>query len=152
MACEVLPQGRFSLTCELSHENKIASDQQNNIVVNTPTDNIILDCWIKTCDSWVAGVDFLCKTNDERAVSATTLPKRNINNLHIELGHPSKTITHATVKALSIQVTSTFQPCEDCTLAKAKQWAFSKAVPHSKNFRGKAFLWYKFPFYSNFWW
>ena len=34
----------FSLTCELSQGNKISSDEWNNIVINTPSGNIILDC------------------------------------------------------------------------------------------------------------
>ena len=79
---------------------------------------------------WIAGVDFLWEANNKRAVSATALPKGNINDLHVELGHPSETITHATAKALGIQVTSTFKPCEDFALGKAKQQALSKkAVP-----------------------
>ena len=45
--------------CELLQGNKISSDHQNNIVVKTPTGNIILDHQIKTHDSWVAKVDFL---------------------------------------------------------------------------------------------
>ena len=78
-------------------------------MVNTSTGNIILDCRIKTHDGWVAGVDFFCKAYDEWAVSATTLPKRTVNNLHVDLDHPSETITQATTKALSIQVTSTIK-------------------------------------------
>ena len=85
-------------------------------MVNTPTGNIILDCQIKTHDGWVTGVNFLCKANNAKAVSATTLPKKNVNDLHVELGHPSETITQATTKALGIQVTGTFKPYEDCTL------------------------------------
>ena len=88
--------------------------------------NIIIDCQIKTHDSWVAGVEFLQKTNDKRAQSASAPCKININNLHVEFGHPFKTITHATTKALGVQVTGTFMPCEDCTLGKAKQQAISK--------------------------
>ena len=57
----------------------------------------------------------------ERSVSAIALPKRNINNLHIDLGHLSETITHITIKAFSIQVTGMFKPCEDCALGKAEQ-------------------------------
>ena len=99
-------------------------------MVNTLTGNIILDCRIKTHDGWVAGVNFLRDSNNERAVSVTALHKKNINDLHIELGHPSKTITHITAKALGIQVTGMFEPCEDCALGKAKQWSVSKkAVP-----------------------
>ena len=37
----------FSLTCEILQENKIASDQQNYIMVNTPTSGITLDCQIR---------------------------------------------------------------------------------------------------------
>ena len=123
----------FFLTCKLLQGIKITSDHWNNIVVNTPTGEIIIDCRIKTQNSFVAGVDFLHKANNERAVSATALPKRNINNLHIELGHPSETITHATTKALDIQVIGIFQPWKDCALGEAKQWAVSKkAVHHSK--------------------
>ena len=123
----------LSLTCELSQGNKLASDHQSNIMVNTPTGNIILDCFIKTCNGRVAGVNFLHEANDERAVSATALPKKNINILHIELGHPSETITQAITKALGIQVTGTFKPYEDCTLGEVKKHTVSKkAVPHSK--------------------
>ena len=82
---------------------KIASDQHNNIVVNTPTGDIILDPQIKTHDGWVTGVDFLCKAKNERAVSATTLPKRNVNNIHIELGHPSETSPEQLLKPLAFK-------------------------------------------------
>ena len=41
----------FSLMCELLQGNKISSDHQNNIIVNTPTSDIILDCQIKTRNS-----------------------------------------------------------------------------------------------------
>ena len=58
---------------------------------------------------------------------------RNVNNLDAELGYPSKTITHATGKAIGIQITSTFKPCEDCTLGKAEKRGvrlfFDKALP-----------------------
>ena len=101
-------------------------------MVNTPTGDIILDCQIKTHNGWVAGVDFLCKTNAERVVSATALTKRNIIDRHVELSHPSETITQATTKALDIQVNGMFKPCEDCALGKAKQRAVSKnTIPHS---------------------
>ena len=83
-------------------------------MLNTSTSIIILDCQIKTCDRWVAGVDFLRDSDNERAVSAMALPKRNNKN-------QSETITHITTKILSIQVTGTFKPCEDCALGKAKQ-------------------------------
>ena len=95
--------------------------------------DFILDHLIKTHDGLVAGVKFLWETNDKWAQSATAPHKKNINDLHIELGHPSKSITHATTKIMCIQVIVTFKPCEDCALGKAKQQAVSKnVVPWSK--------------------
>ena len=116
----------FSLSCKLLQEDKIASDQQNIIVVNTPISDIILDHQIKTNNSWVTKVNFLCEANNERAVSATVLYKRNVYNLHIELGHLSETITKDITKALGIQVTGAFKSCKDCSLGKAKQYVISK--------------------------
>ena len=66
----------FSLTCELLQENEISSDHSNNIGINTPNGDITLDCRIKTHDSWDARVDFMWASYDERAVSATALPKK----------------------------------------------------------------------------
>ena len=74
------------------------------------------------------------------AVSATALPKKNTNNLHVEEGHPSETITHTTAKAPSIQVTGTFKPFEDCALGKVRQQAVSKRLYPDKKIRGKTFL------------
>ena len=48
--CPTAGANLFSLTCELSQGNKISSDQFNNIVINTPSDDIVLDCQIKTRD------------------------------------------------------------------------------------------------------
>ena len=49
----------LSLRCKLSQENKISSNHQNNIVVNTTYGNIILDRQVKTCDGWIITVNFL---------------------------------------------------------------------------------------------
>ena len=114
--CPKASANLFSLMCELLQGN-----------------GIILDRWIKSPNGWVAGVDFLQDSNNERAVSATVLPKKNINDLHVELGHPSETITCITTKAFGIQVTSTFKTCEDCAMGKANQQTVSKmAVPPSQ--------------------
>ena len=129
--CSSAGANRLSLTCELSQRNKISSDEANNIVVTTPNSNIFLDRQIKTHDSWVAGVDFLRNVNDKKAVSATALIKRDINDLHAELSHPLEAITRSTAKNFNIHVTGIFKTCEDCALGKAKQRAMSKkAVPH----------------------
>ena len=113
----------FSLTCKHLQGKKISSDHQNNIMVKSTDANIILDCQIKTHAGWVAGVKFLPEQSDEMVQSATAPSKKNINNLHVELGHPSKSIT---TKAMHIKVNSTFNLCKDCALGKAKQGAVSK--------------------------
>ena len=96
-------------------------------MVNTMKGNIILDCQIKTHDGWVDGVKFLHKTDDKRAQSSTAHGK-TINHLCVEFRHLSESITQPTAKAFGIQITSTFKPCEDCTLGKAKQQAVIKKV------------------------
>ena len=111
----------FSLTCKFLQGNKISSNETNNIIISTPNGNIVLDCGIKTHDGWVTEVNFIQNLINKRVVSATALIKQNINNLHVELGHPSEAITRFTTKSLGIQVTDTLKPCEDCALDKAKQ-------------------------------
>ena len=64
----------FFLTCKLL-QGKISSHHQNNIMVNSSKGNIILDHGIKTHDGGAARVDFLWETDEERAQSATALPK-----------------------------------------------------------------------------
>ena len=130
MACEILSFGR----CKSSLA-QISSDDANNIVVITPIGNIILDCQIKTHDGWVAGVNFSRNAINKKAGTATALIKRDINDLHVELGHSSEAIMRSSAKNFGIQVTGMFRPCEDCTSGKAKQWVGSKkAVPLGKSF------------------
>ena len=63
----------------------------------------------------------------ERAQLAAALPKKNVNDLHAKLGHPSKVITHATTRFMDIHVTHMFKPCKDCALG-------------FQNFEGEAIL------------
>ena len=92
----------FLLTCELLQEKTLSIDHGSNIMVKYTDGNIILDCQIKNHDGWVARLEFVWKINDERAQSAMAPHKKNMNNLHVELSHPSESITHATTKALGI--------------------------------------------------
>ena len=101
-------------------------------MINTTSGDIILDCQIKTRDGWVAVVNFLQAFINKRAVSATVPLKKNVIDLHVELGRPSKAITRSTAKGLGIQVTGMFKPCEDCALGKAKQ-----SSPFTPTFGGK---------------
>ena len=92
--CPLVGVNLVCLMCKISQGNKISSDKTNNIIVNTPSGNIVLDHQIKTHDGWVAGVDFLWNSINERAVSATALIKQKVSDLHVELGHPSDQSIH----------------------------------------------------------
>ena len=129
------------LTCKLLQGNKIASDHQNNIVVEFFKGDIIFDGHIKTHNGLEAGVKFLHETSQERAQSANAYKKKNINVLHVELGHPLEVISHATAKSMIIQVTGTFKPCDDYTLGKTKKGRVCKnVVAHSKILDERLFL------------
>ena len=149
MACEVLPQGRckpvFPDMWMLAGKQdlKWPPKQCHGQILQW---RYYLDCKIKTHDCWVASIKFLCESSQERAQSAIVLHKKNVNDLHVELGHPSETITHATAIAVSFQVTSTFKPSEHCTLEKAKKSEVSKkAVAHSKMLGERLFFDISFP-------
>ena len=148
--CSKAGANLFSLMCKLLQGKTISSDHQNNIVIKSTDVNIILDHRIKTHDGWVARVKFLWETSDERAQSATAPCKKNINNLHVEFGFPSESITHATAKASSLQVMGTFMPYEDYALSKAKQQAASKKAV-AQSIGREAFLWHKLSINSHFW-
>ena len=90
--CPLAGANLFSLTCKLLQGNKILSNNANNIVVITLIGNIVLDHRIKTHDSWVAGVNFLRNTINEKAVTAMAIIKQDINDLHVELSHLSEAI------------------------------------------------------------
>ena len=93
-----------SLTCKLLQENEIKSDHRNNIMVQFSNGGIILDCWIKICDGWVAEVKFLWETGHKRTQLAKTSTRKDITGLHIKLGHPSEVITIATGKSIGINL------------------------------------------------
>ena len=90
----------FSITCKLLQGKKILSNLWNIIAAKSTDSDIILDHHIKTHDDWVARVEFL--QVPERVQSATATHKKNINHHLVELGHPFKSITHATAKTMGI--------------------------------------------------
>ena len=69
-------------------------------------------------------------------------PQRNdIDVLHLELGHPLEVFTHATGRAMGLNLTGTFQPSEDYALVKAKKSAIrKKAIEQSKIFGERLFF------------
>ena len=69
--CPTAGANLFLLMCELLQGHKISSDNANNIVVITPNGDIILDHQIKTCDRWIAGVDFIRNAVNKKVVTAT---------------------------------------------------------------------------------
>ena len=136
--CPKAGANMFSIMCELLQRNKISRDHQNNIVVKSIKGNIILDCQIKTWDDCIARIEFLQETVEEWAQSGTVSCKKNINDLHIEIGHPSESISHAITKDMGIQVMGTFKLCEDCALGMAKHQGVSKqALAWSKFLKEK---------------
>ena len=90
--------------------SKIKSNHKNNIMVQCSTGDIFLDCCITIHDGWEAGVKFLQETGHKRAQIANAFTKRDINDLHDKVGHPSEVITYATAKSVFIYLTSTFKP------------------------------------------
>ena len=63
--CTKAGMNLFSLTCELLQDIKMWNDHKNNIIVETTSGDITLDCQIKTHDGWVAGVEFLSRNTEE---------------------------------------------------------------------------------------
>ena len=63
----------FFLTCKLSQSSKILSDCKTDFLVEQKSGNVILDCQIKTHDSWVAAVKFLWDVKIEEACMAKLL-------------------------------------------------------------------------------
>ena len=49
--------------------------------------------------------------------------KKDINDLHAKMDHPSEFIAHTTGRAMGIHLTGMFKTCEDCALGKAKRAA-----------------------------
>ena len=58
------------------------------------------------------------------------LKRKDINDLHTEIGHPLEENTWAMGMAVSLQITIALNPCKNCALGKAKMAGVSKmAVP-----------------------
>ena len=122
MDCEVLQQS----SCESVFPDmktfareKIKSVHKNHIVVHSSENNIIPNCPIKTHDSCVARVKFLQETSPEMTQLANILNRKNVNDLQVELGHPSNVITQATAKSMGINVT--FKSCKSYTRGNTKR-------------------------------
>ncbi len=60
---------------------------------------------------------------------------RDMNQYHNALGHSSEAITCATAHAEGTLLKGYFNPCEDCSLGKARQANVFLAVPRSTNKR-----------------
>ena len=129
----------FSLTCKLLQGKRIASDHCNNIVVNTLNGNVILDCQIKTHDGWDVGVDFLCDAHDERAVSATALPRRISSTFMLNLViHPRSSLK----PLLKPLVSKSLVPSNHVKIApwvRPSNVLSTKRLYHVRKFWGKGF-------------
>ena len=79
---------------ELLQRGENCSDK-NCIMLETVTNNIILDCQIETQYGWVAGIEFFHEIKSKKAHMSKELKRKHIND---ELEHPLKDITQATTK------------------------------------------------------
>ena len=118
---------------------RITSDHQNNIMVESTNSDIILDCQIKTHDGWAARVKFLYETSNERVQSATASWTKNINDLHCDLGHPSEYFTNATTKAMGLQTTVTSSHVKIAPWERSNRKKSAKRLLHGQNFWEKGF-------------
>ena len=67
----------------------------------------------------------------EEKVFVAAKVTRDINEYRRQLGHPNEQITRTTAKVFGIKLTSKFQKCEDCAIAKARQKNVKK-IPSKK--------------------
>ena len=66
--------------------------------------------------------------------------RKDVNKLHQELGHPGEDVTRATGKYMGLKITSTFNPCKDCGVVKAKQSKMNKGVTSKSKIPGERFF------------
>ena len=66
--CAKISANLFLLTCEKLQVGKISSDHENDIMVETTSGDIILDCQIKTCIGWIAGESSFEEQNLRRLI------------------------------------------------------------------------------------
>ena len=57
----------------------------------------------------------------ESAQMSMELKRKNVNDLHSELGYTSKDINHDRGKAMGFQLTGMFECCDACALVKAQK-------------------------------
>ena len=107
-------------------------------------DKIVFDRRMTTNDGWIAGVEILPMVAEHANVATAKteqkLKRKDVNELHAELGHPSEDVTRATGAARGMKVVGTFAPCENCALSKAKQTKVSKIPAERSQTRGKRLL------------
>ena len=122
----------FSLTSEMSSGASLGSDAKRNIVLKYEDGrDICFDRRCKTRDGWIAGVEIVQPEPEVAALSEDSEPpkratRKDVNQLHAELGHPGEDVTRAIGAHRGLQVTGTFAPCKDCAVAKAKQKKIGK--------------------------
>eukprot|EP00956_Cyclotella_meneghiniana_P039716 scaffold177807_cov69-Cyclotella_meneghiniana.AAC.1 len=116
----------YSITSEQSKGATLSSDNKNNILLNYPDGSTVsFNRRLKTKDGWVGGVDIISIAESGKAETTKT-KSINVNDLHEQLSHPDETTTRLTGRALGLNVTGSFQPCEGCLVGKAKKTRISK--------------------------
>ena len=129
---EGLGQDLFSITAEISNGGVLSSDSNRNLVLKYEDGgDIVFDRRHKTQDGWIAGIDVAPPNGETANLSKDKgAPKqgkrKDVNELHAELGHPGEDVTRATGAHRGFQVTGAFEPCESCAVGKAKQTKMNK--------------------------
>lgn len=115
-----------SITSEQSKGATLSSDEKNNILLNYPDGSTIsFDRRLKTKDGWVGGVDIvpIAESGKAENIKAKSI---HVNDLHEQLSHPDEATTRQTGRAMGLNVTGSFKPCEACLVGKAKKTRISK--------------------------
>jgi hypothetical protein len=104
---------------------------------------LVFDQVFRTQKGMVVGVEMVPRTNATHAMAALALERRktiNINILHQVLGHPSEETTRKTASFYGWKVNGTFNPCENCGIAKSRQKNVNKVSKARSKNPGEIFI------------
>ena len=110
------------------------SNCKNNIVIQFTSGNIVLVCSIKTCNSWIDGVELLQEFGPERAQLAKHMVQEN-DMLNYSI--LQKVITQAICLDMGLHLTGMFNPCGDCAMGKTKKGGISKSAVECSKILGE---------------
>jgi hypothetical protein len=150
--CKVVPRlwtPLFSITAALKRGCSLGNEG-TNITISKGSFKLSFDKTIKTKDGFLKGVNLKPiqdKENEILQLAAdkdkqlsghfTTGTRLQINDLHRLLNHPSEAATRKTAKYYGWILNGTFDKCEHCLKAKAKQKNLNKVQVQSSSTRNR---------------